>query len=121
MIRLHASTRLSAAFVSLVCFPACFVLVRYWSPKSGSAIRWIWLGALSLLVTGIAGPALSATRHMLYHDEPTMIAIAAAELHGQPLYHAAEAGARYSLLYGPVAYWVYQAPMLAGITDLRIY
>ena len=107
--------------LTVLCFPVCMVLVQRWRPERGTVGRWLWRVALFFLVVGITGPILCAGRHMIYHDEPTVIAVAAAELHGQPLYHAADAGDRYSVLYGPMVFWVYVPPMLAHIVDLRVY
>ena len=107
--------------LSLLCFPVCLLLLSRWQPKYDAAARWLWNAAVFLLLIGIAGPILSAGRHMIYHDEPTLIAVAAAELRGQPLYHSATAGDRYALLYGPITYWVYLPPMLAHVVDLRVY
>jgi len=58
---------------------------------------------------------------MVNLDEPTVISVSAAALHGQPLYTSASAGDRYSLLYGPVTYWVFWPPMLAHVIDLRFF
>ena len=121
MMKVHARTRISTAIVVAHLPASLYVLFALLQAKLSAIGGPIWVLALFLLIAGMAGPVLSAARHMIYHDEPTMIAVAAAELHGQPLYHGADAGERYSLLYGPVAYWVYQPLMLAGATDLRIY
>jgi hypothetical protein len=47
----------------------------------------------------------------LWHDEPNILSIAAAYLHGQPMYHDRGAGETYSLLYGPSTYLIY-VPLL---------
>jgi hypothetical protein len=107
--------------LSLLCFPFCVLLLGRWQPKDDAVARWLWKITVLFLMVGITGPILSAGRHMIYHDEPSLIAVAAAELHGQPLYHAANAGDRYALLYGPFAYWVYMPPMFGHAVDLRIF
>jgi hypothetical protein len=53
---------------------------------------------------------------LLWHDEANMLAISAAFLHGQPMYHALRAADFYSLFYGPVVFLIY-APFLAFLPD----
>ncbi len=107
--------------IVIVCLPLCFAMAPQWRLYRKPIEKWLWPAVFIMLFAGIIGPVFSAAGHMIYHDEPTLIAVAAAELHGQPLYHGSNDGQRYSLLYGPVAYWVYQPLMLAGFTDLRVY
>ena len=104
-----------------VCFLLCLFLLRFVRPKGKTAARWLWGTTLLLLAIGVAGPLLCADRHMVNLDEPTVISVSAAALHGQPLYTSASAGDRYSLLYGPVTYWVFWPPMLAHVIDLRFF
>ncbi len=66
------------------------------------------IGALAALVSYVGlviGYVLSATH--LDHIEPSFVCAAFTAMHGGPLYHAADAPERYSLLYGPAAYLGY--------------
>jgi hypothetical protein len=111
----------------LLCLP--LALLYQWairterlSQETLEIRRWMLIPMALFILFAFAGPLLFVTHeHMLFHDEPAVIAVAAAELHGEPLYHAPAAAERYSLLYGPATYWVYMPPMIAKATDLRIF
>lgn len=114
---------------ALFCFAVAYVLLvatrRKWSFDFFFESRWLsWVSvsvAVVFVAIAIGGPAVGAfSGHIVYPDEPTILSIAAAELHGQPVYHAEDASERYSLLYGPVTYWVYMLPMFAGVTSIRL-
>ncbi len=52
---------------------------------------------------------------MLDTDEANLLSIAAASLHGQPLYHPIlSTDVSYSLMYGPVTFFVYRLALLSG-------
>jgi hypothetical protein len=113
--------------IVLLCLPLALLFQRAmrpeWLPqKTLEAPRWMLTLMGLFILFAFTGPLFFVTHeHMLFHDEPTIIAVAAAELHGEPLYHAPHAAERYSLLYGPATYWVYMPPMIAKATDLRIF
>ena len=62
-----------------------------------------------------------STERIYDHDEATVLSIAAAFRHGQPLYPRAEAPVEYALLYGPMTFLVYLPPMFAGVERLGTY
>src|ERR1039458_7793113 len=72
------------------------------------------LVAISVLVAanyvGVIGYYLASPAY-LDHVEPTIAANAYVLNHSQPLYHSAETGERYSLVYGPLAYLPYSLAM----------
>jgi|GEM_PF-3598795 hypothetical protein len=95
----------------------CAVVLRGRDPERQAAlVRRLALGA-GLLTLGIyVALNVSALRcFLLQNDEADILAIAAASLHGQPVYHAlnsAEFG--YSLRYGPVTFLLYRALLVMG-------
>ena len=94
--------------------------IRAWVPTSvlKPLPLTLFFGFFSLFA--IFGPVMCVKRHMIYHDEPSVVSVAVAALHGQPLYHSADAAQRYSLLYGPATFWLYTPPALFG-RDLRLF
>ena len=112
--------------IVLLCLPLALLFRRVIRPErlpqTLSIPQWMLIPMGLFIVFAFAGPLFFITHeHMLFHDEPTVIAVAGAELNGEPLYHAPAAAERYSLLYGPATYWVYMPPMIAKATDLRIF
>jgi hypothetical protein len=107
--------------IASVLLLLCALLLRFLPLRGRAITRAFWIAVLLLLAAGITGPVFCVKGHMLNLDEPTVISVAAAAVHGQPLYTSPNSGEYYSLLYGPVAYWVYWPPMLAHATDLRLF
>lgn len=95
----------------------CAVVLRGRDPERQAVlVRRLALGAGLLTVGMYAALNVSALRcFLLQNDEADILAIAAASLHGQPVYHAltsAEFG--YSLRYGPVTFLLYRALLVMG-------
>ena len=91
---------------------ACAVLLRGRDPEwQASLVRRLALGAGLLTLVMYVTLNVSALRcFLLQNDEADILAIAAASLHGQPVYHAltsAEFG--YSLRYGPFTFLLYRS------------
>jgi hypothetical protein len=105
----------------IACILASCVLIQLPYFAGWSQRRGLWCCVLVFLGVGILGPTLCAAGHIVNLDEPTVIADAAAALHGQPLYTNPDGAEQYSLLYGPVSFWVYWPPMVAHFLDIRIY
>ncbi len=90
----------------------CAVLLRSVEPERRRTLaRRIGLGA-GLLTLGLYVALNLAAGHCVFFqgDEADILAISAASLHGQPVYHSlhsAEFG--YSLRYGPVTFLLYRA------------
>ncbi len=63
----------------------------------------------AILLLNIARPGF------IWHDEVNVVAVSAAYLHGEPIYHSLAAPDFYSLLYGPCTFLVY-LPFLVGRT-----
>ncbi len=84
-----------------------------------SASRWNAGLRQVMIVCGAIGVSVFLLLNLLnlgrpgffWHDEAAILSIAAAYLHGQPLYHARSAPALYALLYGPSTFLAY-APLL---------
>lgn len=63
-------------------------------------------GIVSIGVLLVLGVLNLRRPGFLWHDEASILSVAAAYLHGKPLYHARDT-ALYSLLYGPATFLVY--------------
>lgn len=74
-----------------------------------------------IVLTVVCGLSAVMTEHMRFHDEATVLSIAAAFRHGQPMYPPNAGPAEYGLLYGPMTYFVYLPPMLLGAERLGWY
>src|ERR1700736_5109044 len=93
-----------ALLVVLFCLPAALIVQWILQRRKSSSTPlslppWILAPMGCFILFASAGPALTAASgRVIYHDEPTVISVASAELHGEPLYHSPTAAARYSLL-----------------------
>jgi hypothetical protein len=75
-----------------------------------------------MVLASIFGSLLAAcTERVIFHDEPTVLTITAAFLHGQPVYPSKTDPVEYGLLYGPSLYLVYLPPMIAGADRVSEY
>lgn len=84
-------------------------------------IAGLSVAVLVILATIGVGLLAAAEERVRFHDEPTVLCIAAAFLHGQSLYPTTGSPAEYALLYGPATYLVYTPPMLLGAVRLRVF
>jgi hypothetical protein len=82
---------------------------------------WLFAFVLGTLCISAFGPILPAIGHMYWHDEASVLSVAAAYFHGQPMYTPAGSSDSYSLLYGPAAYLVWLPPMIAGAVHVWVY
>lgn len=91
-------------------------VVRRWLALHWNVVRRTGqILCLLIVVLSIAGGLFAAYKEqIIYHDEATVLSIAAAFLHGQPIYPRASYPAEYGLLYGPATYFVYLPPLIAG-------
>lgn len=83
------------------------------------ATRFVCAGVICLTV--VCGLVTVVTERVRFYEESTVLSTVAAFHHGQPLYLSAQAPMEYSLLYGPVTYFAYLPPMLAGAERLQAY
>lgn len=96
--------------------------VARWSLPTVGTWRYIrFLSAIFLFLILAGGIFVAHSERILFHDEPSVLALAAAFLHGQPLYPQPSAPVEYGLLYGPATYLLYLPPMLAGAQRLGFY
>lgn len=95
----------------LVLLAPSLLLLRLPALRAEVATRRLYssCGAAGVIVF-VTLCALNVSRPgFLWHDEPNILSISAAYLHGEPLYHARHAGTLYSLLYGPSTFLAYSA------------
>lgn len=79
------------------------------------------LSFLVLILTIAGGLLACLSDHILFHDETSILAIAAAFRHGQPLYPASSAPVEYALLYGPATYLLYLPSIFSGVMHIGFY
>lgn len=80
------------------------------------------VAALLVLALAVGGGLIAAVSdRILFHDEASVLTIAAAFHNGQPLYPAAQAPVEYGLLYGPATYLLFLPPMFFGGVRIGIY
>ena len=94
-----------------------FVLVRNLSPSLQiGCLRRLALACGALTLTMFVALNFVALRgYFIWGDEANILSIAAAGLHGQPVYHAVTSpDLCYSLMYGPLTFLVYQALLVIG-------
>ncbi len=109
----------TVAFWFLFRIPA----VKMWATQNWSRKRLVLQLVCGLLVVLVVGCGLFPviTERIRANEEATILSMVAAYRHGQPLYPAADAPVDYGLLYGPVTYFIYLPPMLAGAVRLQGY
>ena len=94
-----------------------------WTATHRSALQTCGktLSLLILFLTIGGGLIACSTDRILYHDEASVLTIAAAFRHGQPMYPPLQAPVEYGLLYGPATYLVYIPPLLLGASRIGVY
>jgi hypothetical protein len=114
----HALLEYQVALFLAIASPVYVVL--YWRRLAFPDRAFRLSGACSVVLLTALNAINLFRAGFLWHDEPNILSIAAAYLHGQPMYHDPGAGDMVSLLYGPSTFLVYlpfldlsSRPMLA--------
>lgn len=99
----------------LVLFVPILFLFGAWKRRANVPYRKIFIlcGGTDFAVFLLANIVNLCRPGILWEDEGHILAVAAAYLHGQPMYHSRWAPDFYALVYGPLTYLV-DVPFMAG-------
>lgn len=103
------------ALLFLIIFTPVLILLAVWKRCRDFSYRSVFFfcGFLSIAVFIFINILNLRRPGILWEDEAHILAVGAAYLHGEPMYHSLSAPDLYSLVYGPLTYLVY-VPFLAG-------